>query len=341
MRLMNPRRPYRPTPPPERPVQMVARRSTYQDRSAPGAYALRATRPPFRWRTFWQSYVLGLAVGGVLAVITLVVGLLLFPPPRTNILILGVDRRPDEATWATRTDTMILTTINPKDAYVGLLSIPRDLFIQLPDGNWNRINTPHFFAELAAPGTGPQVAMQTVQNNFGVDVHHYVRLDLIGFVRIVDAMGGLDINVPEAVFDDAYPTYDYGTTTVYFEPGQQHMTGEQALAYARVRHFTSDFDRAARQQLVLQAIFRQLLQPATWLRLPQILGAVSESISTDLTLLDLIRLAPTFAEISPDDLDRRVIEGAMVQPFTTDGGASVLLPVWDVINPVLLAMFGQ
>jgi anionic cell wall polymer biosynthesis LytR-Cps2A-Psr (LCP) family protein len=183
--------------------------------------------------------------------------------------------------------------------------------------------------------------MATVRSNFGVDVHHYVRIDLMGFVRIVDALGGIAIDVPGPLIDYEYPTYDYGTTVVEFEAGPQHMDGERALAYARIRHGSSDFQRAERQQLVIEAIFRRLLSPAAWVRLPLVMAAVGQSVDTDMNALQVLLLAPTLLRVGPSDLDRRVIQGEMVQPYTTDGGGSVQLPVWEEINPVLLEMFGQ
>jgi anionic cell wall polymer biosynthesis LytR-Cps2A-Psr (LCP) family protein len=183
--------------------------------------------------------------------------------------------------------------------------------------------------------------MDVVRSNFGVDVDHYVRVDLVGFVRIVDAMGGVDLDVPNALIDYEYPTYDYGTRVVEFAAGPQHMDGEAALAYARIRHGSSDFQRAERQQLVVQAIITRLMQPSAWVKLPAVLAAVNESVDTDMTPVDLARLAPTVLLVGPSNFDREVIEGEMVQPYTTDGGASVQLPVWAAINPVLLRMFGQ
>jgi LCP family protein required for cell wall assembly len=266
--------------------------------------------------------------------------LTLFPPPRTNLLILGLDRRPDDPAFASRTDTLILMTVYARKNYVGMLSIPRDLWVTLPDGSANRINTAHFFAEANAPGAGPAAAQQTVQSNFGVDVPHYLRIDFAGFVSIIDAVGGIDVDVPAPLFDNEYPTYDYGVTTVSFDAGPQHFDGERALAYARIRHGSSDFQRAERQQLVIEAFIARLTQPDVWPRLPALLRAVGESVDTDLSLLEMLRLAPTFLRVGPSGLDQRVVEGAMVQPFTTEGGASVQLPVWEAINPVLLEMFG-
>jgi LCP family protein required for cell wall assembly len=290
---------------------------------------------------FAGGYLLGLVGGALVLVTLLVLSLVVFPPQRTNILLLGLDRRPDEDHFVVRTDTMILATVNPPGGYVGMLSIPRDLFVTLPDGSLGRINTAHFFAEAGEPGSGPAAAANTVRSNFGVDVHRYVRLDLVGFVRVVDALGGVWIDVPTPLIDYEYPTYDYGTRVVEFEAGEQRMDGEQALAYARIRHGSSDFARAERQQLVIQAIFRRLLSPAAWVRLPLVAAAVTESLDTNLGLVDLARLAPTLLRAGPDRLDRRVIQGSMVEAFTTDGGASVQLPVWEAINPVLLELFGQ
>ncbi len=301
-------------------------------------------RPSRRANPTWQflkGYVLGLIGGAVLLAVTVAALVFAFPAERTNILLLGVDRRPDETTFIVRTDTMILTTINPPGRYVGMLSIPRDLYVTLPSGGLGRINSAHVFAEVDAEGTGPAAAMEVVRSNFGVNVDHYVRVDLVGFVRIVDAMGGVDLDVPNPLIDYEYPTYDYGTRVVEFAAGPQHMDGEAALAYARIRHGSSDFQRAERQQLVIQALMTQILQPSTWVRLPQIMAAVNQSVDTDLSVADFLRLAPTLLLVGPANLDRRVVQGEMVQPYTTEGGGSVQLPVWEAINPVLLEMFGQ
>jgi anionic cell wall polymer biosynthesis LytR-Cps2A-Psr (LCP) family protein len=139
--------------------------------------------------------------------------------------------------------------------------------------------------------------------------------------------------------DYEYPTDDYGVTTVAFEAGPQHMDGERALAYARIRHGSSDFLRAERQQLVVQAFVARLLHPAAWLRFPLLVATVSRAVDTDLTPLDLLRLAPTLLRVGPSDLDRRVIQGNMVQPYRTEGGGAVQAPVWERIQPLLEEMF--
>jgi LCP family protein required for cell wall assembly len=289
---------------------------------------------------FWIGF--GIGFFGAASVVAVLVAsfYILFPPTRLNILLLGLDRRPGESVVA-RTDTMILATINPSANYIGLLSIPRDLWVTLPDGSQNRINTAHFFAEAAAPGSGPQSAVDTVASNFGLTLNRYIRLDFGGFVRIIDSVGGITLDVEQRIVDESYPDANYGYEVLVIEPGLQHMDGELALKYARTRHGSSDFDRAKRQQAVIAAFGRRLLQPDAWPRLPSLLIAVQSSLDTNLTAVDVLGVLPTLIQVSPDQIDRQVIEGDLVQPFTTSGGAAVQLPVWERINPILFEMFGE
>jgi LCP family protein required for cell wall assembly len=130
--------------------------------------------------------------------------------PRTNVLILGLDSRPDQGN-VVRSDTLILATAYPPGPRVALLSIPRDLYVDVPGYGPNRINTAHFWGEIEIEGGGPPLAMQTVAQNLGVPVHHYARVDFDGFRAIVDAVGGVEVIVEQPIVDDAYPTADYGT----------------------------------------------------------------------------------------------------------------------------------
>jgi len=326
--------------PPGEPLLVFRKRRYGPAETHPPPPPPKTGKEPGRFKKFIRGYATGL-LGGAALVVLLLVALFLFPSPRANILVLGIDRRPVEKTFVSRTDTMILVTFDPARPYVGMLSIPRDLWVTLPDGQQGRINTAHVLAEAQTPGTGPAAAMQTVRSNFGVKVDHFVRLDFAGFVKIVDALGGIEIDVPAPVTDDAYPTDDWGTQVISFKAGPQHMDGRRALIYARTRHSSSDFQRAKRQQLIIQACFNRLLQPSAWVRLPLIAATISESVNTDLTPFDVLRLAPTLLRVGPAGLDRRVIEGNMVQPYTTDEGADVQLPVWEKINPVLREMFGE
>ena len=118
-----------------------------------------------------RAVLLGLVLGLIAAVY-------LFAPIRTNLLVLGVDRRPDESTTASRSDTLILVTVIPTRPYVGMLSIPRDLWVDIPGFGPNRINAAYFLAEAELPGSGARAAVDTVRSSFGVSVHGYASLSL-------------------------------------------------------------------------------------------------------------------------------------------------------------------
>lgn len=261
----------------------------------------------------------------VLIVLAVILGYF-FIPARTNILVLGVDQTPD-GTALGRTDTNILVSIIPLKPTVNMLSIPRDLWVTLPDGSQNRINTAHFFAEAEQEGSGPEAAMETVRSNFGVTVKYYARFKFDDVVSIVDAMGGINI-----VLDSPTAGYDAGSYT---------LNGEQALAFARSRSSSDDFFRMQHGQLLIKAAFRQMLDPAYWGRLPDVAMVALQSVDTNLPVYLWPRLGLAVLRAGPDGINNRTIDREMVTGWTTEGGANVLLPNWDAINPVLLEMFGE
>jgi LCP family protein required for cell wall assembly len=259
--------------------------------------------------------------------------------PRTNVLILGLDRRSEQG-YTVRSDVLMLVTVDPRGPRLGLLSIPRDLYVEIPGYGQSRINTAHFWGERDSQGGGPDLAMETVAENFGVPVRHYLRVDFDGFRAVVDALGGVDVTVEERIVDNAFPTEDYGTTRIEIPAGPQHMDGEQALQYVRSRHGSSDFERAARQQQVMMAMARRLLAPATWPRLPAVYRAVVTNVDTNLGPLEMLRVLVTALRVGPDGVEHRVIDRNMTRPWTTPTGGAVLLPRWDVIEPVVEELFG-
>jgi len=258
--------------------------------------------------------------------------------PRTNVLILGLDRRPGQGS-VVRSDTMMLMTVYPAGPRVALLSIPRDLYVAIPGHGTSRINTAHFWGENEAEGSGPALAAQTVAQSFGVPVHQYVRVDFDGFRAIVDAVGGVDVVVEKAIVDNAYPTEDYGTMRIEIPAGPQRMDGETALRYARSRHGSSDFDRAERQQQILIALARRLLKRAAWPNLPTVIQIIMEDVETDLTIQDMLLMAPTIYRVGPDRIEHEVIDREMTEPWTTPSGGAVLLPRWEVLHLVVQDLF--
>lgn len=244
-------------------------------------------------------------------------------PGRTNILVLGIDYA--ETGMLSRSDTIILTTFVPVAPYVGMLSIPRDLWVVLPGIGEDRINTAHFWAESVKIGSGPAATMQTIQHNFGVNADYYVRVQFDGFRQVIDAMGGVDIDLPEA--------------TAGYEAGRYHLTGKKALAFARQRYGSDDFARMENGQLVIKAVFTQMLKPGKWIRLPAVLMALSDAIDTNVPSWLWLRLGIALLRVGPSGLDNHTLTHEMATPFTTVTGADVLLPNWDLINPLVQQIF--
>lgn len=256
----------------------------------------------------------------------MIVSVYLFVPFRTNILLLGIDRAP-EGTALGRSDTNILISVLPLKPYVGMLSIPRDLWVNIPDIGQNRINAAHFFAENNQPGSGPLAALETVRQNFGIDISYFVRIRFDGLIDVVDALGGLDIELEDRMA--GYP------------PGNHHLDGEQALAFVRDRQGTDDFFRMQQGQFFLKEVWEQLIQPRGLIHFPSVVTALTSTLDTNLPIWLWPRLGLALLRAGTGGIDSRVISREMVTPFTTSEGAQVLMPEWDKINPVLLDMFGQ
>lgn len=252
--------------------------------------------------------------------------LYLLGPWRTTLLLLGVDRAP-QGTLVARSDTMILLTSLPASGYAGMLSLPRDLWVSIPGAGPNRINTAHFYGEIIAPGGGPPLAVQTVRETFGLEVDGYARVTFDGIVESVDALGGVVVDLPQAMSG--------------FSVGQHRLDGRQALAFVRDRAGSDDFARMQRAQIFLRAVLGRAADPLTWPRLPRAAIALLRSIDSDLPLWEWPRLALALLRAGPEGIDGRTITRPMVRPFVTGQGAQVLDPNWDIINPVLMEMFGQ
>lgn len=228
---------------------------------------------------------------------------LIFPPPPLDVLIMGVDARPGEGN-ITRTDSIMLAGLQPSRLRVSLLSIPRDLFITVPGYGEQRINAVNVLGEMDVPGSGPDLLAQSIAASFGIQPDRYVRLNFQAFIDLIDAVGGVTIDVPRTLVDYQYPTEDFGTIELRFEQGSQHMDGARALQYARTRHADDDYQRASRQQQVLTALSLKLLNPLTW---PRVAVVVGSSIDTNLTAVDFITQAPTIL-LNAGRFERLVID---------------------------------
>jgi len=263
---------------------------------------------------------------------------------RVNVLLMGVDQRPSEK-GPTRTDTIIVVTMDPQSKTAGMLSIPRDLWVKIPDlGDKGiteeRLNTAYYYGELYNyPGGGPALAMKTIQLNLGIPLHHYALIDFKGFEKIIDTLGGVTIDVETAIQDDEYPDDKFGYQSVYIPAGVQHMDGKTALIYARARHKGSDFDRAHRQQKLLLALRDQALRLNLLTKLVPLFNTLKDTLKTDIDLGDLRSLAPIAVQVDTQNITSRVIDNSLTTPWITPGGADVLLPKQAEIRQLVQEMF--
>jgi LCP family protein required for cell wall assembly len=226
---------------------------------------------------------------------------------RVDVLLVGGDAGPGR--WGLRTDTLMLLSVDVRSGEAALFSIPRNLMnVPLPKESRGAfacrcyprlINSLYTYASghpRQFPGKDSVRGLRALQMAIGTLVGR--RLDgmvvvkLQGFVRLVNAIGGVTVTVPKAVYDARYPLENgKGYVTVYIRAGKQRMSGRKALMYARSRHQDSDYARMARQQLVLQAIGRKLLKEPVVDRLPELLDIAKENLWTNLKTRDLPQLA--------------------------------------------------
>ena len=258
---------------------------------------------------------------------------------RVNILLMGVDLRPGEK-GATNTDALIIVTIDPATRSVGMLSIPRDLWVPIPGSGENRINTAYWSGvRRGYPGGGPGLVKKTILLNFGIPIHYYALINFVGFRKLVDVLGGLTIDVPQSISDPTFPNDTYGYRPLYIPRGVQHMNGQLALDYARTRHVDTDFGRMKRQQQVLMAIKDQALRVDVIPKIPALWAAKDNLAQTDLGLTDVFALVQLAREIKSENIASGVIGDAETQDWTTPSGAMVLLPNPARIQKVVTSVF--
>lgn len=253
---------------------------------------------------------------------------------RINILLLGIGGKGWDGPYLS--DTIMVASIDPRTKEVALLSIPRDLYVNITGTRtWSKINAADAFGEENKAGGGPILAEKTVESILGIPIHYYVRVDFSGFKKAVDTVGGVDINVQKALYDPYYPG-----TTVNFKPGLQHMNGNLALQYARSRKTTSDFDRAARQQQILVALKQKafsintIANPA---KLSGLIDAFGDSVRTDMQLSEMKKLMTIIQGIDSSKISSKVLDtspGGLLMDGSgkIPGAGSIELPAAGIGN---------
>ncbi|MCX6030324.1 MAG: LCP family protein [Chloroflexi bacterium] len=242
-----------------------------------------------------------------------------------NFLVLGMDARPGETDW--RTDTIMVVAIDHQQGQIGIISIPRDLYVDVPGVGETRINVADYYGEATDyPGGGPALLRRVLTETLGIPTLHYVRIRMDGLVRLVDALGGvtvtLDCPLYERTPDDSSPN---GLVDWNLPAGQVHLDGQTAKKFATYRYVTSDFGRAHRQQQLIWAIRDRALQLDVIPKIPELWKALADTFTTDLGLVDVVKLAQLGVTLKSDKVHGLVFSTEALDYFVTEEGAWVLV----------------
>jgi len=291
---------------------------------------------------------------------------------RINFLLLGIGGAGHDGPMLT--DTIIFASYKPSTNDIGMLSIPRDMAVPIPDEGWRKVNHANYFGEQKEPGAGPVMAGEVIGGVIGQEVQYYVRVDFDGFGKLIDDVGGVDVVVDNTFTDAEYPilgseykdcgtsvaqdqtnpdtgeiesvqvpTYGCRYEVVTFTKGPAHLDGETALKYVRSRHGNngegSDFERAKRQQKVIAGVKEKLLSSGTLLnpaRISHIMDTLKENVATNISAWELLQLAGKLKDVDTTKIVSRVLDSSDASPLyaTSLNGAYVLLPKNDDWTPV-------
>lgn len=246
-----------------------------------------------------------------------------------NYLILGTDRRAGAGDW--RTDTIMVVGLDRAQGRATVFSIPRDLYIEIPNYGYGRINQADFLGERNRdlPGGGPQVVSQIISKTLGIQINHWVRFQMDGFVRVVDAVGGVTVRLDcpfyEPIFNLTTQSWDYFTLPA----GDNLLDGDSAYWFVRLRLRESDIGRSARQRAFLWALRDKMLSANLITRFPELWSAFQDSFATDLSLLQLVDLVSFGLSLNSDNVRSSGLTLADLQNYRTAEGAAVL----RIVNP--------
>lgn len=253
-------------------------------------------------------------IAGITAFLVAVAGFFLLRPEKPespaqvaqlhgkrNIMVLGVDRRSGDTG---RSDTLFVTMLDTSRNQAALLSIPRDTLVSIPGHGWDKVNHAYAYG-------GHDLSRKTLENFLGIQINNYVLVDFQGFIKLVDAIGGVDIDV-EKPMQYADPYDGENGLVINLQPGRQHMDGTTAIQYVRYRDEEGDIGRVARQQKFMKAVFAKLRSASLLTRAPEIARTLYQSIETDLSVTDLASLLVTFAKnvSGTSQLETAMVQGS-------------------------------
>lgn len=260
-----------------------------------------------------------------------------------TVLLLGSDRRPGESD-PSRTDAIVVARIDPDRHRVALLSLPRDLWVEIPGYGATRINAAHVWGIIYGdPAGGIGLASKTVSNLLGIPIDYTVLIDFESFIGAIDSLGGIDVEVAKELYDPEFPTMDYGYTEARFLPGRQHMDGATALMYSRIRHPDSDFERMRRQQAVLVGILDRLREQNALQAiksLEDVTSALRGYVQTDMPEERIVGLAWALRDFTPGQVERYLLDEDMISfGIGEDRWAEVAHP--GAIDALVMQLLGQ
>ena len=217
---------------------------------------------------------------------------------KVTVIIMGVDIRKDDVG---RSDTLMIATVDPRVDQATLLSIPRDTRVKIRGRGYDKINAAFAYG-------GVSLTQSTVENFLGINIDHYVKIDTSSFVKIIDAIGGVDIDVEKRMFYED-PWDDNGGLVIDLYPGKQHMDGKTAVTYVRYRDSEGDIGRVKRQQAFMAACLDKVMSPEIVPRIPKILREIIDAVETDMSLRQLLEVAGALKAAAQNGLETEMVPG--------------------------------
>lgn len=260
---------------------------------------------------------------------------------RINILLLGIGGKGHDG--GLLTDTIILASIKPSEKKVALVSIPRDLAVPIENMGWRKINNVNAYAEMKTPGSGGLALSQTVSDIFQTPIDYYLTVDFTGFQKVIDDLGGIEVDVENTFDDYKYPVlgnedadWEQRWEHLHIEKGLQTMNGSLALKYARSRHALgvegSDFARSRRQQKIMEAVKNKIMSKYVLFKpsmISNIISDIKDNYQSNLKIWELVKFWGMVKDIKSENIINRVLDnssGGLLVDSTGFDGAYLLSP---------------
>ena len=220
---------------------------------------------------------------------------------KATVMIMGVDERADDVG---RSDTLMIATLDPDKNQAALLSVPRDTRVKIKGYGFDKINAAYAYG-------GRKLTQETIESLLNTHIDHYIKINVHGFTKIIDALGGIDIDVEKRMYYED-PWDDDGGLYIDLQPGMQHMDGKTAITYVRYRDEEGDIGRIKRQQNFMKAVMDKLVSPTIIPKLPAIVSAVSDSVETDMSVSEILSFLGTLQDAKDNGLKSEMLPGKPV-----------------------------